>query len=61
MRIGFIGVSTSVLRALLEPIGETIDCPFCIAALQQRVQEVVHEWAAVKVRVCVHFGFYIYR
>ncbi|KAI0756686.1 hypothetical protein C8Q80DRAFT_1129935 [Daedaleopsis nitida] len=41
-------VSTSALRALLEPIGEAISCPFCIATLQQRVQEVVYEWAAVK-------------
>ncbi|RPD81967.1 hypothetical protein L226DRAFT_528175 [Lentinus tigrinus ALCF2SS1-7] len=41
-------VSTSALQALLEPIGASMNCPLCIAALQRRVQEVVYEWSAVK-------------
>ncbi|KAI0800945.1 hypothetical protein C8Q74DRAFT_1364605 [Fomes fomentarius] len=44
-------VSTSALRSLLEPIGMTITCPLCIAGLQQRVEEVMHEWAAVKATI----------
>ncbi|TBU63620.1 hypothetical protein BD310DRAFT_944728 [Dichomitus squalens] len=40
--------STSALQALLEPVGAAIDCPYCLAALHRRVQEVVYEWSAVK-------------
>ena len=43
-------MSTSALRALLEPVAVSIDCPHCLAALHRRVQEVVYEWSAVKVR-----------
>ncbi len=44
-----LGVSTSALQALLEPIGATITCPLCVASLQRRVTEVLYQWSAVKV------------
>ncbi|KAI0639725.1 hypothetical protein C8Q77DRAFT_83216 [Trametes polyzona] len=42
-------VSTGALRSILEPLGLKISCPLCAAALRQRVQEVVYEWASVRV------------
>ncbi|KAI0769646.1 hypothetical protein BD413DRAFT_627354 [Trametes elegans] len=43
------GISFNSLRAMLEPIGESIVCESCRAMLQQRIQEVVYLWSSVKV------------
>ncbi|KAI0675060.1 hypothetical protein C8Q78DRAFT_965194 [Trametes maxima] len=43
-------MSPNSLRALLEPIVDTLACGACKQMLQQRVQEVVYSWSQVTVR-----------
>ncbi|KAH9944109.1 uncharacterized protein BXZ73DRAFT_96606 [Epithele typhae] len=59
-------VSTNALQSLLEPMALAVTCPDCAEMLQQRVQEVVYEWAAVKHccpewKVCTGFAAAIER
>ena len=47
----WLGVSTSALQSLLEPIGAAVTCPHCAVTLQRRVQEITYEWSSVKVTI----------
>ncbi|CDO75646.1 hypothetical protein BN946_scf184743.g6 [Trametes cinnabarina] len=46
--LSVVGISPNSLRALLEPIAETIVCESCRKMLQQRIQEVMYSWGQVK-------------
>ncbi|KAI0365637.1 hypothetical protein BV20DRAFT_722685 [Pilatotrama ljubarskyi] len=46
--LSIVGISPNSLRALLEPIADTLSCESCRLMLQQRIQEVVFSWSSVK-------------
>ncbi|KAI0645460.1 hypothetical protein C8Q79DRAFT_1104060 [Trametes meyenii] len=45
--LSIVGISPNSLRALLEPIADTLACEACKNMLRQRVQEVVYSWSQV--------------
>jgi hypothetical protein len=47
---GFLDVSTTTIESALTPLGVHLSCDLCRQALKERVENLVAEWSAVKVR-----------